>query len=164
MGIDEIRAEMEKRGANYTQLKSKTLPMIMDILSESDTHIELWKAERRLEEVKHETEAEKKRCERYQRNLEAYKVEAKKWETDAREYIENFKKVLYRMETPEGRDALATAQIFIESIDIDTKYDNTAYINGLALILSQGNIGTATRIRKVGGNVPRKPEDYLFSV
>jgi transcriptional regulator with XRE-family HTH domain len=50
-------------------------------------------------------------------------------------YIKNFNESLEKMETPEARDALKTAQLFINTIDVQTDQNNTAFINGLAMIL-----------------------------
>ena len=57
-------------------------------------------------------------------------------------YIDKFFAALNECETPEGRDALKKAQMFVNSVNIKTVYDNTAYINGLAAILTKGESAT----------------------
>lgn len=46
-----------------------------------------------------------------------------------------FGKSLEAMETPEARDQLKTAQLFTNTVKIQSKENNTAYIQGLAQIL-----------------------------
>ncbi len=57
---------------------------------------------------------------------------------------------LLNAETAEGRDAMRKAQLFVNSVDIDTKYDNTAFIIALGEILAQSPAGGAIdKLKKI---------------
>ena len=72
----------------------------------------------------------------------------------APDYVENFFTALETCETDKGRDALRAAQMFVNSVTIDSKYDNTAFIIGLASILSQGNVGPIEELKKINNKIP----------
>ena len=74
---------------------------------------------------------------------------------ETRNYIDVFLKAISDCETQEARDALRTAQMFINSVSVDTKYDNTAFIIGLASILSQGKTGAIDELRKINPKIPK---------
>ena len=62
-------------------------------------------------------------------------------------------------ETPEARDRLRVAQAFINSVDIDTKYDNTAFIVGLSALLSGVQINPLKEIQKIN---PKITNEYRW--
>lgn len=63
-------------------------------------------------------------------------------------YIEEFNKAIQECETPEARDRLKMLQMFVNTVEVDTKYDNTAFINGIASILS-GVSASVDKLQKV---------------
>ena len=72
-------------------------------------------------------------------------------------YIKNFNESLEKMETPEARDALKTAQLFINTIDVQTNQNNTAFISGLAMILCGVRGGEyPEKLNKVCGQKEKK--------
>ena len=73
---------------------------------------------------------------------------------DAQEYLKKFNEMLTACETEHSRDTLRTAQFFINNININTKYDNTAYITGLSTILSQGGIDSVEGLSKINSKLP----------
>ena len=92
---------------------------------------------RRLEDCKEEYEAVKNLIARYSDAVRADEI----YEKD-KEYIDSFNKSLAECETAEGRDAMSKAQVFANACDINTDANNTAFINGLACILSDGKCGS----------------------
>ena len=46
------------------------------------------------------------------------------------------------------------ARMFVNMVDVDTKYDNTAYIIGLAAILSRGGINAIGELKKINKKLP----------
>ena len=46
------------------------------------------------------------------------------------------------------------AQMFVNSVDVETKYDNTAFIVALGAILSDGKIGAIEELRKINPRMP----------
>ena len=134
-GIELFRDEMRRRGCTEAQIKSKGVTTTLDIISNSnmfsdlaETEEQLEKAKRQLAVLENNTRREKERLERIRCNQseELERVD---------EYIKNFNESLEKMETPEARDALKTAQLFINTIDVQTDQNNTAFISGLAMIL-----------------------------
>lgn len=75
------------------------------------------------------------------------------------EYIEKFNKSLDECETKEGRDALRLAQVFVNSVNTNTDQNNTAFINGLACILSRGECGSLFNgFKKLHAEDPRRED------
>ena len=157
--LDMLKEKMIQAGALKNQCESKLVPMILGILAENPEYIELAKQDKDLQD-------EIASLKRYKKELEEeiaadeetlFKLQHEK--TDewkrlneaariANDYIVNFNIELLNAETPEQRDALRTAQFFINNVNIDTKYDNTAYISGLAAILSNGGVSTTMQLQK----------------
>ena len=72
---------------------------------------------------------------------------------ETEEYIKKFLDSIEKCETAEARDTMKTAQMFVNSVDVDTKYDNTAFIIGLASILSNGQINGIDELKKINKNM-----------
>ena len=85
-------------------------------------------------------------------NLDVANVQADK------EYIANFYKALFDCDTEEGKDVMRTAQVFINSVNVKTVYDNTAFIIGLAAILSGGKVGAIEELHKLNTKIPSVDE------
>ena len=152
-GLDCLREEMAKRGCNKAQIESKAVAVVLDILSNGGTiNTDVWEAEHKLKWCKYEHQAEENRHEREIKSIQTRLANMREQTTslmeEAREYIEAFNKSLSECESAEGRDAMRRAQVFVNSVDVDTKYDNTAYIIGLAAILSDGKMGAINELKK----------------
>lgn len=172
-GLECLRQEMARRGANKAMIESKTAVMVLDILTEANgayqkmDDLEGSLAALRSKILTTTLQLEKLR-EKYRRleedcsNLEKVKQEAvNKGREQARkelgeslDYIAKFNEALKECETAEGRDVMKTAQIYVNSVNIDTKYDNTAYIVGLAAILSNSKINALSELRKINTKLP----------
>lgn len=61
---------------------------------------------------------------------------------ETKSYIDEFNSALEQCETAEGRDTMRLAQMFVNTVNIESAENNTAYINGLACILSNGKCGS----------------------
>lgn len=160
-GLECLRAEMRRRGATPNQITSKAVGMVLDIISESkDTYINIAEAEQYRTNIRNQIDGSVLELRSMRRSIEREKRE---WESErdriekeikaikeeSVEYIENFQKSLMETETPEGRDAMRIAQLFINSVDVDTKYDNTAFIIGLSAILSGSGINSMQELKKI---------------
>ena len=51
---------------------------------------------------------------------------------------------------------MRAAQVFVNAVSVDTKYDNTAFIIGLAAILSKNGIGAMDELKKINSKVFRR--------
>ena len=143
-GYDCLKEELKARGCTQSQIDSKVVPIILDILANSgNKYTEMAKredefeAEERAHDYKiHRLRDEISKLERISSYLREQMEKAKEHREHCEDYIDEFKKSLSECETPEGRDAMRTAQMYVNTVNVDTKYDNTAYIIGLAAILS----------------------------
>lgn len=165
-GLECLREEMARRGANKAMIESKTAVMVLDILTEANGAYQkiddlnqllaeqtskIAMATRQLENLLEKYRRLKEDCS----NLEKVKQETIRKELgESLDYIAKFNEALKECETAEGRDVMKTAQIYVNSVNIDTKYDNTAFIVGLAAILSNGKINALSELQKINTKLP----------
>ena len=159
--IDCLKQELERRGATKAQIDSKVAVMVLDIvsgaegkymdLSELKKELKIYEDElkhkkRRLDEVSREIEIAEQRLAKF--NAEFQKVIDERYR-HLFEYIESFYAALNECETAEGRDAMRRAQVFINSVNVETDQNNSMFIQGLALVMAGNPIGNITKIEKV---------------
>lgn len=160
-GLDFVREEMERRGYSKSQIESKTAAVVVDILTEGRAnYLEMVDNEsaetRRLESLHHQIREAERTVSWYNATIENLKMKYKgvvAQAEEAQKYIADFNLALLECETDEGRDAMRRAQVFINSVNVDTKYDNTAYIIGLAAILSDGKCGAIEELHKINPKI-----------
>lgn len=157
MNIDTLREEMINRGCNNSQLNSKVLPIILDIINNTDNdNVGLWEKEEIYSKKLNNLEQSCRFAEeRYNKIKQLQKEITDEWKT-IKEYIEKFNQELLNCETQEGKDAIKRAQLYVNSVRVNTKYDNTAFIIGLAAILSNGKIETIQRLKEINPNFINK--------
>lgn len=173
-GFEILKDELIKRGFTKQQVeKSKMLPAVLDILSGgggqyleiaklSDDINELKRLKLELEQQKLDLEQQKQHIYWESASLRTSKERlefeiqnaADRIYKQTEEYIEKFFNALETCETPEARDSLKIAQMFINTVDVDTKYDNTAFIVGLSAILSKGEIAPVDSLTKINKKIP----------
>ena len=165
-GWECFAEEMRKRGMTETQINSKTAAACVDILAETGTeYLSAYDARKETERIRKNADRGlfnvTSECSRYEALRDAAKREYQelcdlinKATKDAEEYFESLNNALEKCETEEGRDALRTAQMFINSVKVDTKYDNTAFIIGLAAILSGKKIEPIEELKKINTKLP----------
>ena len=142
-GLDMLKQEMLKRGCTKAQTESKLVAIVLDIVAEAGTaYTDLREAEERMKDIAFAAAALQIQRKEVKTAEETFRAETGK-------YIEDFKNLLRDCETAKARDALKVAQIFTDSIQIRTAYDNTAYINGLAMILCGQEIPAPIALRRV---------------
>ena len=154
-GLDCLRDELAKRGLSKAQIESKSVAVVLDVIAntgERYTNLqdEEAHASNKLNELKYVLKA----GERQLSSLEFKLNELRREMRGYKDYINEFNKSLLECETQEGRDAMRIAQMFVNSVDVDTKYDNTAYIIGLASILSGGKINAIKELKKINKKIP----------
>lgn len=142
-GLDCLRNELTARGFSKAQVDSKVVAGVLDILSESGTvYTELYEAQKELSLVKASTAAE---MSNYRREIESTQHNLAVMVS----YINNFKEEIKKCETPEARDKMRIAQLFVNSVDVETPQNKTAFIVGLASILADGKIGMLESLQKI---------------
>ena len=164
-GLDLLREELKRRGFTPTQVNAKSVAAAFDILSQNgDTYTKLQEAEQAAtkELTKLLSECRKLTAQRDELSREFETLLKQKAADD--EYMRAFNESLLECETAEGRDAMRRAQVFVNSVDVNTKYDNTAYIVALGAILSSGKIGAISELRKINKRVPAISADFDFGI
>lgn len=170
-GLECLYEELQKRGYKKQQIVNlKIIPVLLDIISNSGEMYQeldtLQKDVNRLKREKKEAENELSILESSISSLEwNIQHKADSCYKQAEEYISKFFDALNSCETPEARDALKTAQMFVNSVDVETKYDNTAFIIGLSAILTRGAVAPVDELRKINKKIPemhltRNPVGY----
>lgn len=148
-GKELLFQELRERGLTEQQIKSKAVAVVLDVIANDGTDRylnakeiddEITRATSALATFTAETRIRRRLDEQNiqvlterRKNLEK-NIQTMRAEFD--EYVAEFGKSLEAMETPEQRDRLRAAQIFVNSVEIRTDANNTAYIHGLALLLS----------------------------
>lgn len=161
-GLDCLREELEKRGMSKAQINSKVVAVVLDVVAQSgNKYTEMWKSEQDVSKrerdalntimwAENEEKDIKARIEGAERALKL--CEEKKRQIES--YVSKMCEALENCETPEGRDTMRIAQMFVNTVNVDTKYDNTAYIIGLAAILSMGGISPIDELKKINKKLP----------
>lgn len=153
-GLECLKEELIKRGYTKQQVSGKVVAGVLDILSKSNgEYTNLHEVSAEINEAEAKLKWFEMRRASIEREIEEERKDVKKLQDKTQEYIDKFYEAINKCETEEGRDALRIAQMFVNSINIDTCYDNTAYIKGLALILSRGNIAAMDMLERVEKNV-----------
>ena len=165
-GLELLKEEMMKRGCTRVQADSKAVLAALEIISESEgKYTDLAKLEKDIEEKEREKKELEKWLDQSRQRLNklqfcegVIKDQLNRFAKDrykkTTDYIDKFFKALEECETPAGRDAIKAAQMYVNSVDVDTKYDNTAFIIGLASILSRGGIAPVEELHKINPKIP----------
>ena len=153
-GLQCLKEEMQKRGASKALTESKAVAMVLDIVADGGSvYTDMAEAVKEYNALLDKIENTKRELARKGLELDAI-IARKARETEAAaEYLEYIKEALCECETKEGRDAIKRALVFINAVDVDTKYDNTAYIIGLASILSGGRVEAMPELKKINGRL-----------
>lgn len=160
-GIDCLKEEMIKRGCTKNQIESKTVPVVLDIIANAEdktVFTDLFDAEKRIESLKSEIRDLESELMYAQNRLDGINSEIKgklpliknmreeringiiSANEEIIKYCDHFKEWVSSCETPEGRDQIKKLQLFVNSVEIKTAYDNTAFIKGVSEILSSNAI------------------------
>lgn len=153
--------EFIKRGGTKQMANSKSVAIFRDIVADTGDKFttaavadaETERANSELYRAKLDLDRLKSQAELSTRELEIQLAEKKRlvyseWE-NKQKYLDSFFEALKNCETAEGRDAMRRAQTFVNSVTLNTVYDNTAFIVGLASILSNGEIGAIEEFKKI---------------
>lgn len=157
-GLECLREELKKRGATKSLIESKAVAMTLDIVAQTPDGIyqKTQEAEARLKDLEKQIANANynKRCieaqaDEAERQIAELNQDKQDIFTEVRDYVVEFNKSLNECETPKGRDLMRAAQMFVDTVDVNTKYDNTAFIIGLSAILSQGEVNAIGELKKI---------------
>lgn len=149
-GLEILREELLKRGFNKSQVNNKLPAAVLDIVANTGhVYSDMVQAERELEDVRRNAKYKANEYTRREFELKQAEQDFKQARWEVAQYIEKFNAAIADCETAEGRDAMRRAQMFVNSVSVDSKYDNTAYIIGLASILTSGAMGAMDELKKM---------------
>lgn len=167
--INHLREELVRIGCTKQQANSKVVMAVLEVLTKSKKYLDLQIVED--ERDREETQLCRLKAERESLELEVKDLrivdsdlrkhlgeKMKAFCDDTISYIDRFLSDLEKCETPEARDVMRVAQTYVNTVSIDTKYDNTAFIIGLASILSQGKTAPINELRKINRKIPTPPD------
>lgn len=148
--FEEFIQRMRDAGANETQVNSKTALIAYSVLGEmSEDANRLWDLRGDITEAEKDLAYYTNAAEEHIKKIDKERKELVEWERKINAYIDHFNQCLEAMETDAGRDRLKAAQIFINTVNVDTKYDNTAFIVGLSALLSGVTIDAPEELKKI---------------
>lgn len=150
-GLECLKEEMAKRGCSKAQIESKTVAIVLDILSNTGTKFtEQFDEDKFLDHKKKSLELKEtqlkgreKRIEQRMEEVEERINDVNKSIEETKEYIKSFYESLKQCETPEARDKQKLAQLFVNTVNLESSQNNTAFIEGLARILASNTEAVA---------------------
>ena len=149
--LDCVREEMKHRGMSDQQCNSKAVAAVLDIVTKSgDKYTALLKDETAVSDRLASLTWSLKDAERKINLIADREKQLEQRRQQIEQETKDAEAVIYECETPEGRDTMRAAQLFLNSVEADSNWDNKYYISGLAAILSRGN---------VPADMPRRKEE-----
>ena len=151
-GLDLLKQKLREKGYTTSQVESKIVAGVLEIVSnEPGVYTDLYEARKELTRVSAEERRLREQLEQDQKGLRKEHIAFTAEQCELCDYISAFNDALQKCETAEARDAMRTAQVFLNSIEVESAYDNTAMINGLASILTHGNVTEIALLKPVRG-------------
>lgn len=136
--------EMKKRGATPKQINSKAVAIALDVIENTNAYTTLFDARKMAEELEEKVSYNSEvlrslhtRIDEEKGLLASIKEERAGEAAKQIEYIKAFNDALSKCETAEARDLMRIAQVYMNTVDVKTSYDNTAFIVGLSAILTK---------------------------
>lgn len=162
-GYDCLKEELRGKGFTKQQIdNSKILPVVLDILSQSgNKYTEITAIEKDMKDLCKEVTLLQRDIALLNAEKDRIMQQIDRQKTEYNEYIDSFYKAIANCETAEGRDAVKIAQMFVNSVKVESKYDNTAYIIALGAILSKGKIAAMDELKKINRNLPWDAEGWI---
>lgn len=167
----KLKERLISLGYNRSQADSKVVYGVLSIVANDDSYLEIDRAistlralNKRIADTECNLSALKMQEESLRKRLQSFNGEVEKFDTrilntlKARyevdiDYVKKFLSALESCETPEGRDSMRLAQAYINAVEVDTKYDNTAFIVGLSAILANSK-WPISEIKKINKKLP----------
>jgi chromosome segregation ATPase len=155
-GFDCLKEELRSKGFTKQQLEnSKLLPAVLDIIAQSgDKYTSMANLEKDIKEINDRISSMKLtiRCLETEENVVQKRISEARNEYE--KYIDEFYKTIWNCETPEGRDRLKAAQMYVNTAKVNTAYDQTAFNIALGAILSGGRIAPMQELKKINKGLP----------
>ena len=165
MTLQELRGKMYEKGLMKQSVESKAVTIAYGIMSECETtaadiaenEAQLRRTKTDISDCERQLSYKRWNLERQEEDLTKYRQNLDNKKQEIEGYISEFYEKLNQCETPEARDAMRIAQMYINSVDVETKYDNTAFIVGLAAILTGKTMEPVEELKKINKSLPDPP-------
>ena len=162
--LDEVKEIIIERGFLKQQAESKVVPIVYDVLYGGNYAVTAREKEDTLKKLDNEINAKQKimaslddkikqKVDDLEKARDDYYAVFNERYKETLDYMKEVKRELEHCETEEARDRFRLAQMFINSVEIDTKYDNTAFIIGLSSLLSGCQISVMDEMKKINPRV-----------
>lgn len=171
-GIECLKQELLDRGYTKQQAESKVVLGVLEILAQDreGRYSDMKRAQEEIDQLKDVISRLESRAEEYRKQCAILRAEIQRGEAGLQQQltaiyqrslaqIEEFQRTLEQAETDEARDLLRLAQMYVNTVNVNTVYDNTAFIIGLAAVLSGGKSADMKQLKKIDAKI-RKPTLY----
>ena len=154
-GMEELKKEMAARGLTKAQIESKAVYVVLDIVSgDPGKYVTVYEDEQRAKKTLEAANRERMSIERLIIDNRKLVNEAARTREEIKSYVDEFSKALENCDTDEGRDKLRLAQMYVNTVKVNTVYDNTAFIVGLASLLTGTQTDPLKELKKINPKLP----------
>lgn len=173
-GRELLFEELEKRGLTKTQIESKGVAAVLDVIA-NDGKNNYMKAKELEDAIRIKESAlralnedllirrsqKEFELKELDRKLEVRKQQCDEYVDDAKDYITKFNKSLEACETPEARDRLRLAQVFTNSVHIQSPQNMSVFIYTLGALLAGTSPSELSRFRPLSKDDLEHLPDWL---
>lgn len=161
-GRELFEQEMKARGFTKAQIHSKIVAVCLDTLANYgvDRWYRTWEIDNEISEKESIIKDLNSKLARLEQDVEYASSQLNNIQKNISEeikkkseYLEGLIEKIENCGDQETKNTIALMQTFHQAIDIDTKYDNTAFIAGCAAILSKGKIDALTEFKKINPKI-----------
>lgn len=151
MTFREFQNKLLLRGVNKQAVDGPTVAKAYDIIAgaEETTIADYQESIKDLQKTLEFLEDKERITRAREDRLRELAEEISELKEEAIAYITRFNDSLKECETAEGRDAVRKLQLFVNAVEVETKYDNTSYITGLWAILSGEKVTAIDQLKKM---------------
>ena len=164
-GLDILKEQMRARGCKPSQIESKTVAIVLDIVANNQgtEYTRIYDLNAEIERLKGKAACMLQEAQQLEKRLKEDRADAIERSRTmwiyAPDYVREFNASLQMCETAEGRDALRLAQIFLNTAQENTVYDHTEIIRGLWVILANSDVAMTEALARSGlKKIPDKIE------
>ena len=149
-GLECLKDELIKHGYTKQQAESKVVAGVLDIVCKAGNKYTVQEALLKDREQLLGENLQLNRMIDYKKEeIARIDKELSQRIKDAQNYIDSWYKAISECETAEGRDKMRIAQMYVNSVTVESAYDRTAFIVGLAAIISGEKIAPIEELKKI---------------
>lgn len=151
MTFKEFQNKLLLRGVNRQAVEGPTVAKAYDVIAgaEETTIADYQESIKDLQKTLESLETKEMITRNRENRISQLIEELTELKEETIAYITQFNDSLKECETAEGRDAVRKLQLFVNAVEVETKYDNTSYITGLWAILSGEKVAAIDQLKKM---------------